>query len=154
MIEQLTLNTCRGEWSSGNLYTFIRSNQEQQRKCNFRSLEGIEPAALWFRCSAVVKCLVLFWSQLHVIVQLQFIPTQKASFGCAVEHKIRIGLYVLPEGNYVNCACSVQKGNPEGGQSWQFPPGTRLTLVIFSKILPMKIVWIFVRKGMVIQFSY
>jgi hypothetical protein len=34
-------------------YTFVRPNQEQLRKYNYRSLAGIEPAALRFRCSAL-----------------------------------------------------------------------------------------------------
>jgi hypothetical protein len=40
---------CRWKLSSENLYTFIRPNQEQLRKYNYRSLAiKIQPAALWF----------------------------------------------------------------------------------------------------------
>jgi hypothetical protein len=37
---------CGRTLSSGNLYTFIRPNQEKKRKMKLRSLAGIEPAAL------------------------------------------------------------------------------------------------------------
>jgi hypothetical protein len=35
--------SCKWKLSSGNSYTFIRSNQEQLRKRNYRFLAGIEP---------------------------------------------------------------------------------------------------------------
>ena len=47
---------CRWKLSSGNLYTFIRPNRNSCEKCNFRSLAGIEPVALRFRCSALTNC--------------------------------------------------------------------------------------------------
>ena len=44
---------CRWKFSSGNLHTFIRPNQDSCEKCNFRSLAGIEPAAPRFRRSTL-----------------------------------------------------------------------------------------------------